>query len=237
MKTLPLLFAVLSLLSGAASHAALVNFEYTVSDISADAPLYRYDFQFWVDVDDPAYTPSLGFNSIDVNISEGQGPRPFGENFITMTMPGFTASDVTGLPNSVAIRPDGPGFAFWQPTADDFVVAFTGISSVLGDMTWNYFGRTDVDISTSLFSGIDRPGLFLTTPAVNSLTNFEAPVDPPTNVLEPSTIALLLAAFGACLATRRRRMIGQLAIIGTGAVEARNLKAAFATNAQVFGNL
>lgn len=186
------------------ANAGLENFEYTVADVNGDGSLYEYNFQFWVDLSDPDYSSTLGYNSINVNIGEGSGPRPFGNNFITDVSPGFIVTDFTGLPNFTGIRPDGPGFPFWQPNEDDFVVRFAGFSSVLADMTWNYFGRTDVDNSASLFSGAGVQGRLISSP-VDSLTDFSMNPnpDPSMGVPVPPSLPLLLAGCGAFAFARR----------------------------------
>lgn len=192
------------------AHAGLVNFEYTVEDVNGDGSEYEYDMQFWIDVDDPEYSSTLGFSSINVNVGTADGgvggPRPFGNNFITEVQSGFTATDVTGLPNSSVIRVDAPGFNFWQPNMDDFFIRFTGVSSVLADMTWNYFGRSDVDVNTSVISGADGRGR-LTSPPVMMLTDFSPP---PTGgggaarVPAPPSLPLAIAGIGLVALVRRK---------------------------------
>lgn len=191
------------------AHAGLINFEFTVEDVSGDGSEYEYDFQFWIDIADPDYSSTLGFNSINVNIGapipSGRSPRPFGNNFIVATSPGFRADDAIGQLNFTRIAPEGPGFNFWQPTADDFVVRFTGLSSVLAPetpMTWNYFGRTDVDDNRTPIFGA-RDDEFLVASPVNALTDFSPRPDKPAGV--PVLPSLPLLAMGLGMMGLRRR--------------------------------
>lgn len=225
-RTVSLLFSLVLFLTTQAQ-AGLINFEFTVEDVSGDGSEYAYDFQFWIDITDPGYSSTLGFNSIDVNISDrtlgpGPGPRPFGSNFIVTTSPGFVATDFTSAANFTGIRPEGPGFNFWQPTADDFAVRFTGLSSVLAPdtpMTWNYFGRNDVDNSATPISGAPVHSFLVANP-VDALTNFttppDTPPDTPNGVPVPSSLPLLLAGLGIIGLRRPRGSRKSLSIATPG---------------------